>query len=77
MLRNRATGDVYLAVVFTLYLKEDVNEDGTLKPAALSKPVPTPADKAADEDDFDHDKAVDEARRKLSTVGVDADDDVD
>ncbi|KAI1114896.1 hypothetical protein F5Y14DRAFT_412367 [Nemania sp. NC0429] len=35
VLRNRATGDVYLVIVFSLYLKEDVNEDGSLKPAAL------------------------------------------
>jgi hypothetical protein len=35
VLRNRSTGQVYLVVLFTLYLKEDVNEDGSLKPAAL------------------------------------------
>ncbi|KAI0810186.1 hypothetical protein GGR55DRAFT_645644 [Xylaria sp. FL0064] len=35
VLRNRATGDTYLVILFTLYLKEDVNEDGSLKPAAL------------------------------------------
>ncbi|KAI1179007.1 hypothetical protein F4777DRAFT_14843 [Nemania sp. FL0916] len=34
VLRNRATGDVYLVIVFSLYLKEDVNEDGSLKPSA-------------------------------------------
>ncbi|KAI8961151.1 DUF1769-domain-containing protein [Daldinia sp. FL1419] len=34
-LRNRSTGDTYLVVTFTLYRKEDVNEDGSLKPAAL------------------------------------------
>lgn len=35
MLRNRSTSDTYLVVLFTLYLKEDVNEDGSLKDAAL------------------------------------------
>ncbi|KAK4445547.1 hypothetical protein QBC34DRAFT_413016 [Podospora aff. communis PSN243] len=35
VLRNRSTGQVYLVVLFTLYLREDVNEDGSLKPAAL------------------------------------------
>lgn len=35
VLRNRTTGDTYLVVVFSLFLKEDVNEDGSLKPAAL------------------------------------------
>lgn len=31
MLKNRVTGVVYLVVLFSLYLKEDVNEDGTIK----------------------------------------------
>ncbi|KAI0410125.1 hypothetical protein F4802DRAFT_15538 [Xylaria palmicola] len=35
VLRNRATGDTYLVILFSLYLKDDVNEDGSLKPAAL------------------------------------------
>ncbi|KAI0198567.1 hypothetical protein F4808DRAFT_256642 [Astrocystis sublimbata] len=35
VLRNRTTADTYLVILFTLYLKEDVNEDGSLKPAAL------------------------------------------
>ncbi|KAI0107793.1 hypothetical protein GGR51DRAFT_515061 [Nemania sp. FL0031] len=35
VLRNRATGETYLVILFSLYLKEDVNEDGSLKPAAV------------------------------------------
>ncbi|XDG08257.1 hypothetical protein ABKA04_007872 [Annulohypoxylon sp. FPYF3050] len=35
VLRNRSTDQPYLVIVFTLYLKEDVNEDGSLKPAAI------------------------------------------
>ncbi|KAI0414861.1 hypothetical protein F5X98DRAFT_348024 [Xylaria grammica] len=35
VLRNRVTGDTYLIILFTLYLKEDINEDGSLKTAAL------------------------------------------
>ncbi|CAJ2499764.1 Uu.00g026170.m01.CDS01 [Anthostomella pinea] len=35
VLRNRSTNETYLVILFTLYLKEDVNEDGSLKPAAL------------------------------------------
>ncbi|KAI1122488.1 hypothetical protein F5Y10DRAFT_74999 [Nemania abortiva] len=35
VLRNRTTGETYLVILFSLYLKEDVNEDGSLKPAAL------------------------------------------
>src|SRR4051794_27482185 len=31
VLKNRATDKVLFVVLFTLYLKEDVNEDGTLK----------------------------------------------
>ncbi|TQV97015.1 Bax-like protein [Cordyceps javanica] len=34
VLRNKATGDVYLVVVFSLFLREDLNEDGTLKEGA-------------------------------------------
>ncbi|KAK0665965.1 hypothetical protein QBC41DRAFT_305700 [Cercophora samala] len=35
VLRNKKTKQVYLVVLFTLHLKEDVNEDGSLKPAAI------------------------------------------
>lgn len=35
MLKNRATGQVYFVVLFTLYLKEDVNEDGSIKEGIL------------------------------------------
>lgn len=31
VLRNKKTNDVYLVVVFSLYLKEDLNDDGSLK----------------------------------------------
>lgn len=31
VLKNRRTGTVYMVVCFTLFLKEDVNEDGSLK----------------------------------------------
>ncbi|KAK3317805.1 hypothetical protein B0T19DRAFT_405469 [Cercophora scortea] len=80
VLRNRSTGHVYLVVLFTLYLKDDVNEDGSLKPAALQatakasggqgrkgEPVDAPEGEEKT-DDFDEDKALDEARRKLSSV---------
>lgn len=58
--------------MFSLYRKEDVNEDGSIKPAALE-----PASKASggegsrpesDEEPFDEEKAIDAARRKLSGV---------
>jgi len=31
VLKNRKTDVIYLVVLFTLYLKEDVNEDGSIK----------------------------------------------
>lgn len=31
MLKNRATDEVLFVVLFTLYLKDDVNEDGSIK----------------------------------------------
>ncbi|KAH7324369.1 hypothetical protein B0I35DRAFT_424006 [Stachybotrys elegans] len=34
VLRNKTTEEVYLVVNFTLYLREDVNEDGSLKAGA-------------------------------------------
>ena len=91
MLRNRTTKDTYLVILFTLYLKEDVNEDGSLKPAALEAAAQksggvAPGEHLADahgaEHHFDEEKALDEARRKLSTVDVSEkaqtnDDDVD
>jgi len=64
-------------VLFSLHLKEDVNEDGTIKPAALEetakasgggekgKGEPINGDKG-DDDQFDEEKALDEARKKLS-----------
>lgn len=60
MLRNRTTGDTYLVILFTLYLKEDVNEDGSLKPAALEathkdKEMAREAGKIADGENADED----------------------
>lgn len=31
VLKNRATGDVIFVVLFTLYLKEDIDEEGNVK----------------------------------------------
>lgn len=92
VLRNRSTGQVYLVVLFTLYLKEDVNEDGSLKPAALKATAKASGGQGekgkpmevedSDEASFEEEKAIEEARRKLSGVGLDGegqidDDDVD
>ncbi|KAI0389607.1 DUF1769-domain-containing protein [Xylariaceae sp. FL0594] len=37
VLRNRTTDETYLVIVFSLHLKEDINNDGTLKPAVGEK----------------------------------------
>ncbi|KHN95449.1 uncharacterized protein MAM_06726 [Metarhizium album ARSEF 1941] len=37
VLRNKQTGETYLVVVFTIHLKDDVNEDGTLKEGAADR----------------------------------------
>lgn len=84
VLRNRATGQVYLVVLFTLHLAEDVNEDGTLKPAALEAmaqasggkgltegDLPEPELELEPEDeDFEDEEAIGEARRKMSRVNL-------
>lgn len=75
VLRNRVTGQVYLVVLFTLYLKEDVNEDGSIKPEALEAAKKASGHIAQDDGDdaesFDEEKVLEQARRNLSTVEVD------
>jgi hypothetical protein len=71
VLRNRVTDEVYLAVVFSLYLKEDVNEDGSLKPGALQPAFDDEAEGAEmatskEHDEFDEKSALDQARKTLS-----------
>lgn len=81
VLRNRSTGQVFLTILFTLYLKEDVNEDGTLKPEAsraYTSDAPATAgdqDVVANKDDanepeFDGEAALEQARRHLSDVNL-------
>jgi hypothetical protein len=72
-LRNKSTGQVYLVILFTLYLKEDVNEDGSIKPQAFEAAKKASGHVAADHDEdepFDEEKALAEAKRKLSGVGA-------
>jgi hypothetical protein len=73
-LRNKSTGQVYLVILFTLYLKEDVNEDGSIKPEAFEAARKASGhvshEKDSDEESFDEEKVIEEARRKLSSVGV-------
>lgn len=77
-----------MVVVFSLYLKEDVNEDGSLKPAAIEShklaetgSVAVTSEAAGEAEDP---KVLEEARKKLEglDVGKDSaeatnDDDVD
>lgn len=82
-------------MLFTLHLAEDVNEDGTLKPAALEAmkrgkgqkeqaflgPEPD-LELEPDEEDFNEEEILSEARRTLSGVDLNGDsgtkaDDVD
>ncbi|CAN8101279.1 unnamed protein product [Discula destructiva] len=85
VLRNKSTKQIYLVILFTLYLKEDVNEDGTLKPEALrahtthspaathSEEVAAEANEAdAEEPNFDGEAALEAARRHLSDVDLSA-----
>ncbi|KAI1421393.1 hypothetical protein F5Y12DRAFT_33891 [Xylaria sp. FL1777] len=75
VLRNRATDDTYLVILFSLYLKEDVNEDGSLTPAALEatredKELAKEAGKIPIDDDTDREKGE-------GVPGNSGDDDVD
>ncbi|SPO02065.1 uncharacterized protein DNG_04738 [Cephalotrichum gorgonifer] len=57
VLRNKRTKDIYLVVVFSLYLKEDLEEDGSLKlPEAEAKAraaTAGPRDLPGDEEEVD------------------------
>ena len=86
VLRNRSTDEVYLVVIFTLYRKEVVNEDGTLKPEASENQatisegdLAAAAGKGKEDGDFDEEAALKEAKRRLSEVDLEEtrNDDVD
>ncbi|KAI1135956.1 DUF1769-domain-containing protein [Hypoxylon sp. FL0543] len=79
VLRNRSTDETYLVIVFTLYRKEDVNEDGSLKPAALEA---TKQDKEmakesgrvpATTEDVNKDEDYQEARKQFQKLDVNDD----
>ena len=64
VLRNKTTGDVYLAVCFTIHLREDVDEEGNVREDAevkgLGEVLPDVKDGEVDEE-----RAFKEAREKL------------
>lgn len=68
VLRNKTTGAVYLVIVFTLYLKEDLNEDGTLIEGA--EPRPGDVDEDDDDDDDDDNGDGKESKTKYDAKAV-------
>lgn len=70
---------MYLVVVFSLYRKEDVNEDGSIKSVALEAVSnvsggvgrqTAPTEGESDAEPFDEEKVLEVARRKLSGVDL-------
>lgn len=79
-MRNKTTGDVYLAVCFTLHLKEDVDEEGNINEYAEQKGGLVADEYGAQDVVVDEEKALKEAREKLgpaSGEGETSADDVD
>lgn len=65
VLRNKTTGDVYLAVCFTIHRKEDVDEEGNVREDAEVKGLGEAVHDGNVEEGFDDEKALKEAREKL------------
>ncbi|KEY65683.1 hypothetical protein S7711_07515 [Stachybotrys chartarum IBT 7711] len=69
VLRNKETDEVYLVVLFTLYRKEDVNEDGTLKQGAEARATDAEGGEMDGEGEqsanHDEEEALRQAREKL------------
>ncbi|KAH8816492.1 hypothetical protein F5884DRAFT_725640 [Xylogone sp. PMI_703] len=62
VLKNKATNEVLLVVLFTLYLKEDIDEEGNIKPGVVGgKPFKgTAKGYGSDEDEEEDEDADDE-----------------
>lgn len=68
VLRNKETEQTYLVILFTLYHKDYVNEDGTLKEGAeesLHEPAQAPI--TGNDGTFDDEEALKEAGEKLGS----------
>ncbi|PNY23092.1 Uncharacterized protein TCAP_06957 [Tolypocladium capitatum] len=72
VLRNRETSEVYLVVVIKLYLKDDVNEDGTLKQGAVERAAEAAGDGEAERGEKDETQVLREASEKLGPTGEEA-----
>lgn len=78
VLRNRATDDTYLVILFTLHLREDVDEHGELKPEALESlrqsggksRVALNKDELVGGEAGDEDRDYEEAERKLGGLDI-------
>lgn len=72
---------MYLTILFTLYLKEDINEDGTLKKDAARRATEEAGGEAAKtHDHHDEEDVLRQAREKLGPTHGEAQtsaDDVD
>ncbi|KAK7753014.1 hypothetical protein SLS62_004963 [Diatrype stigma] len=86
VLRNRTTGDTYLVILFTLHLREDVNEDGSLKPEALeglrqnggkTEVVGEAGSGKVEESDSKDSKDYEQAREKFEGLDIGKGDDDD
>lgn len=65
MLRNKSTGQVYLVVLVSLYLKEDINEDGSIKEGATERAVGAAAGGHQTDETHDEEATLKEARDKF------------
>ncbi|OAA52107.1 hypothetical protein NOR_00700 [Metarhizium rileyi] len=69
VLRNKQTAEVYLVVVFTLYLREDVNDDGTLKEGAADRVAERVVNNDAKHEKYDETQGVQNIIDELAPVG--------
>lgn len=78
MLKNKSTGEVLLVVLFTLYLKEDVDENGNIKEGVVAgQPFKGIAKGVADdeeEDDEEDDEEDEDAEKKPNGIETSTDD---
>ncbi|PHH65369.1 hypothetical protein CDD81_2473 [Ophiocordyceps australis] len=66
VLRDRKTAKVYLVVLFTIYLRQDVGPDGAIAQGAARRAAETSAGGGAADDEWDEAQALEEARDRLA-----------
>ncbi|KAG5951380.1 hypothetical protein E4U58_001179 [Claviceps cyperi] len=78
VLRNKQTGEAYLVIVFTIYMREDVNDDGTLKEGAAERVLEGINGGMSSHKDHDKKTALQEAEAilgpRVADSGTSADD---